>query len=124
MKKIIYISLAFIFISCGFIPMGHLGHSTNTQVVLSEANYKVINSVQGKATASFILGIGPLFNDRLYSQAKLDMMRNANLSGGGNKSRALINITSDVQYKYFWYVFPFYISKTIYISADIIEFKE
>ena len=105
------------------MPRGYMGHSTNTQVILSEANYRVINSVKGEATANFILGFGPS-NDRLYSRAKKDMLENANLAGGGNKSRALINITTDEQIRYFWFYLPFWVSKTVYISADIIEFKE
>lgn len=124
-KKIILASSLFLLINnCGFMPQGYLGHSTNTQVILSEANFKIINSVKGHATATFILGIGP-FNDRLYSRAKRDMLENANLAGGGNKSRALINITTDEQIKYFIFgYFPLWFSKTVYMSADVIEFKE
>lgn len=124
-KKILIILLLVLFVNnCGFMPSGSLGHSTNTQVILSEANYKIINTVKGQATGTFILGIGP-FNDRLYSRAKINMLENANLSGGGNKSRALINITTDEQIKYFMLLYlPLWFSKTVYISADVIEFKE
>ena len=53
------------------------------------------------------------------------MLENANLAGGGNKSRALINITTDEQIKYFMLFWaPLWFSKTVYISADVIEFKE
>ena len=123
-KSLIIFSLLLLVNNCGFMPQGYLGHSTNTQVILSEANYKIINSVRGDATATFILGVGP-FNDRLYSRAKRDMLENANLAGGGNKSRALINITTDEQIKYFiLFYFPLWFSKTVYMSADVIEFKE
>ena len=125
-KSLIIFSLLLLVNNCGFMPEGYLGHSTNTQVILSEANYKIINTVRGQATATFILGIGP-FNDRLYSRAKRDMLEKANLSGGGNKSRALINITTDEQIRYFvfpWPPLPIWFNKTVYITADIIEFKE
>ena len=123
-KSLIIFSLLLLVNSCGFMPSGSLGHSTNTQVILSEANYQIINTVKGQATGTFILGIGP-FNDRLYSRAKINMLENANLSGGGNKSRALINITTDEQIKYFMLLYlPLWFSKTVYISADVIEFKE
>ena len=123
-KSLIIFALLLLVNNCGFMPEGYLGHSTNTQVILSEANYKIINTVKGQATATFILGIGP-FNNRLYSRAKIDMLENANLAGGGNKSRALINITTDEQIKYFILVyFPLWFTKTVYMSADIIEFKE
>ena len=123
-KSLIICSLSLLVNSCGFMPEGYLGHSTNTQVILSEANYKIINSVRGEATATFILFVGP-FNNRLYSRAKRDMLENANLAGGGNKSRALINITTDEQIKYFIFgYFPLWFSKTVYMSADVMEFKE
>ena len=122
-KRAFIIPLYLLVNSCGLPPQGHLGHSTNTQVVLSEANYMVINTVRGQASATLILGVGP-FNSRLYSRAKRDLLENANLAGGGNKSRALINITTDEQIRYFWFYFPFWCSKTVYITADVIEFKE
>ena len=122
-KLLIIFPLLLLVNNCGLMPTGYLGHSTNTQVILSEANYKIINTVKGQATATFILGIGP-FNDRLYSRAKRDMLENANLAGGGNKSRALINITTDEQIRFVWFYIPFWFSKTVYITADVIEFKE
>ena len=122
-KLLITFSILLLVNNCGFMPEGYLGHSTNTQVILSEANYKIINSVRGDATATFILGVGPS-NDRLYSRAKKDMLENANLAGGGNKSRALINIATDEQIRFVWFYIPFWFSKTVYISADVIEFKE
>ena len=123
-KRTAIIPLFLLVNNCGLPPQGYLGHSTNTQVILSEANYRVINTVRGEATSHFILGIGPL-NNRLYSRAKKDMLENANLAGGGNKSRALINITTDEQNRFVWvWLFPFWYSKTVYITADIIEFKE
>ena len=123
MKIFYIIFIVLILNNCGFPPQGYLGHSTNTQVVLSEANYKTINSIKGEATASFFLGYGPT-NNRLYSRAKKDMLENANLAGGGEKSRALINITTDEQVRFIWFYFPFYFSKTVYVTADVIEFKE
>ncbi len=123
-KKLLIIFSILLFVNnCGFMPEGYLGHSTNTQVILSEANYKIINSVRGDATATFILGVGPS-NDRLYSRAKKDMLENANLAGGGNKSRALINIATDEQIRFVWFYIPFWFSKTVYMSAHVIEFKE
>ena len=122
-KSLIIFSLLLLVNNCGFMPEGYLGHSTNTQVILSEANYKIINSVRGDATATFILGVGPS-NNRLYSRAKMDMLENANLAGGGNKARALINITTDEQIRFVWFYFPFWFAKTVYITADVIEFME
>tara|TARA_B100001964_G_C13832845_1_gene422364 strand:+ start:40 stop:441 length:402 start_codon:yes stop_codon:yes gene_type:complete len=126
-SKSVFICAFFLLVSnCGLMPKGYLGHSTNTQVILSEANYRIINTVNGEATATYILGFGPN-NDRLYSRAKNDLLKNANLSGGGNKSRALINITSDEQIKFLIWPFPtlpIWFNKTVFVTADIIEFKE
>jgi len=107
---------------CGIGPMSSMNHSTNTQVVLSKANYKVINSVSGTSTARYILGIGPS-ESRLIAKAKQKMTRKANLPAGGNKSRALINITEDKVFRYlpFGYI-PVYYSLTVHVSADVIEF--
>ena len=122
-KRTLLVPLFLLVNNCGLAPQGYLGHSTNTQVVLSESNYRTINTVRGQAAATFILGIGP-FNNRLYSRAKKDLLENANLAGGGNKSRALVNITTDEQIRFVWFYFPFWFSKTVYITADVIEFKE
>ena len=123
-KLEIYFVIMMLFSGCGLAPTGSMMHSTNTQVILSEANYKIINTVKGEATGTFVLGVGP-FTDRLYARAKRNMLDNANLSGGGNKSRALINITTDIQHRYLLFIYiPFYFSKTVYLTADVIEFKE
>jgi len=113
--------ILFFIASCGFGPQSSMNHSTNTQVVLSKANYKVINSVSGTATARYVLGIGPS-ESKLIAKAKQKMTRKANLPAGGNKSRALINITEDRVVRFLWFYLPFYTSITIHVSADVIEF--
>ena len=114
-----------IFVSgCGIGPMSSMNHSTNTQVVLSKANFRVINSVSGSATARYFIGIGPS-ESKLIARAKQRLMRQANLTAGGNKSRALINITTDETIRYIvwpWPPLPLYVSKTVYVTADVIEF--
>ena len=113
--------ILFFITSCGFGPYSSMNHSTNTQVVLSKANYKVINSVSGTSTARYILGIGPS-ESKLIARAKQKMTKKANLPAGGNKSRALINITEDKTIRFFWLYFPWYYSVTVHVSADVIEF--
>ena len=113
--------ILFFILSCGVGPHSSMNHSTNTQVVLSKANYKVINSVSGTATARYVLGVGPS-ESKLIAKAKQRMTKKANLPAGGNKSRALINITEDKVVRFFWPYFPFYTSLTVHVSADVIEF--
>tara|TARA_B100000315_G_C14540641_1_gene570702 strand:- start:39 stop:341 length:303 start_codon:yes stop_codon:yes gene_type:complete len=99
MKKVILVSviLSVLFLSgCGS-TMGYIGHSIDTKVVLSQANFKVIGSAQGATTAMYILGIGPS-NAELYRKARNELVRNAKLTDG-NKSRALINVTTDIKKK-------------------------
>ena len=118
-KQSILLGLALIAINCGVSPIGYIGHHTNTQVILKEANYKVIGQVSGEASASFILGFGPT-NSRLYSIARRQLHNNAKLSESG-KSRALINLTTDIQFK--WIIYPLiYFTKTVTVSADVIQF--
>ncbi len=123
MKKIAFLSLLLILTNnCGFSPQGYLGHSTNTQVILDSANYRIIGSSQGSATSHFVLGFGPS-NDMLYSKAKEELYLNAGLRNAQtDRSIAFINWTSDEQIRYFWFYIPFYYSKTVYVTAEIIEF--
>ena len=118
-KQFTLLGLALIAINCGMAPAGYIGHNTDTQVILKEANYNVLGQVTGEASASFILGFGPT-NSRLYSIAKKQLHNEAQLSKS-KKSRALINLTTDIQSK--WIIYPiFYYKKTVTVSADVIEF--
>ena len=113
--------IAILITGCSFIPVGYLGHTTNTQVVLSEANYKMIGRVTGEASAINVLGIGVL-SSALYADAKKNMMQEVDAEKYNNKSIALINFTSDEQIKYVWFYLPFMTQKTVYVTADVIEF--
>lgn len=93
---------------------GYINHSITTEVQLSNANYKVIGSVTGVASADYIFGIGPS-EQNLNDQARRDMLTKANLTGF---SRAIVNVTTDE--KHSWYLIGR--SKTVYVSGDIVEF--
>lgn len=72
----------------------HLYNTSNhniseTQVVLDKANFTVIGTVSGSASASYILGIGGLSQKSLKGNAVAKMYENANLTG----SQAIINVT-------------------------------
>ena len=120
-NNIIILSLAILITGCSFVPNGYLGHTTNTQVVLSEANYKIIGRVTGEASAINVLGFRVGSTAPLYADAKKDMMKEVDINYN-NKSIALINFTSDEQIKYIWFYLPFMTEKTVYVSADVIEF--
>jgi len=117
MKRFIQSALVFgsiaLFTGCSNTS-GYIGHGVQTQVQLNKANFDVIKSVEGEASASYFLGIG-LSKENLLARAKKDMLKKANLHG----SQALVNVTTDGEGS--WYLIGR--TETIYISAEVIEFK-
>ena len=106
------------FTSCA----GHYGLTSNinnhsTEVVLSKKNFKVINSVSGDASVTYIFGIGGLSKKALITEAKAEMLKNANLEGG---AKAIINETVEIKGS----SFPFFGRKLVTVSAQVIEFTE
>lgn len=85
-----------------------------TNVVLSEANYKVVGQVEGNAKSRYILGIGGMSKKSMRQNAYSDMVKAARLSG----SQALINVNYTSKYKYV----PFYYMRSMKAEATIIEF--
>ena len=87
-----------------------------TQVVLSENNYRIIKYVEGDASARYYFGIGGGKSKRgLVARARENMLANAGLIG---KSRAVINETVETQYKQ-----TFFVTDVRYIvSAYVVEF--
>ena len=94
---------------------GYIGHSIVTEVQLHQANYTIVKSVTGTATADYFFGIGPAEQD-LMGQAKRDMLNKAQLRG----SQAVINVTTDSKLTIFALIWR---EQTAYVSADVIEFK-
>lgn len=89
---------------------------TQTQVVLSDNNFKVIGQAYGEATATYICGVGGLNKKALYDNAINEMAKNANLSG----SQTLTNTTVHYSIKM---ITPFYVKTTCSATANIIQFK-
>lgn len=97
------------------IYTGQMGQGTMTQVELSEANFKVLGSFTGAASAKKVAW--EIKNKTgIVSDAKADLLKNAEASGVKlTGSRALINITTDIIEN------PSRISCAM--SAEIIEFQ-
>ncbi|HIC12951.1 MAG TPA: hypothetical protein EYO75_06230 [Sulfurimonas sp.] len=112
-QSVLVLGLIALFTGCS-VTNGSMGHVAQTQVQLSKANFDIVKSVEGEASASYFLGIG-LSKENLVARAKKDMLKKANLHG----SQALVNITTDSKGTFY----PFFRKKTIYISADVVEFK-
>lgn len=96
-----------------------LTHNENhhqTQVVLDESNYRIVNYVEGDACARYFLGIGGGASKRgIIARARENMLQKAGLVG---KSRAVINETVELRVKN-----SLFITEVRYIvSGYIVEF--
>ena len=90
---------------------------TQTQVVLSENNFKVVGQAYGEAQATYIFGIGGLSKKALRNNAIDEMSKNANLTG----AQTLTNVTTNYSIKMFT---PVYIQLTCSATANIVEFNK
>lgn len=87
MKKFLTIcaiaAAALSFTGCaGVASMTSSNHNlTQTHVVLSDDNFKVVGHAYGEASATYICGFGGLSKKALYSNAINEMAKNANLRG-------------------------------------------
>jgi hypothetical protein len=120
MKKIVIYSALVLIVSflssCG---VGHAlitNHNQNaTEVHLSGNNFKVIDQVSGSSEASYVLTIGGTNKRQLYENAYSAMMKKANLL---NSSKAIINVITE---EHFSGLAPFYVRRTITVSAQVVE---
>lgn len=121
MKKIgIYsmvLLLAALLSSCGFGVALVTNHNQNaTEIHLSGNNFKVIDQVSGSSEVSYVLGIGGMNKRQMYENAYSTMMKKANLL---NSSKAIINVMTEEHFSGFA---PFFVRRTITVSAHVIEF--
>ena len=103
--------------SCGIGTALVTNHNQNaTEVHLSGNNFKVIDQVSGSSEASYILTFGGVNKRQLYENAYSTMMKKANLLNG---SKAIINVMTEEHFSGFA---PFYVRRTITVSAQVVEF--
>ncbi len=112
-------SLAAILSSCGanYAVTGNY-NVNNTQVQLSNANFSIVDKISGSASVSYVFFIGGLSEHQLYENAYAKMMTKADLSKG---SRAICNVLTEEQMEGF---IPFFWTRTITVSANVIEFTK
>jgi hypothetical protein len=121
MKKL-SISLVFVagllfFNSCGINHAYVFNHNQNaTQVHLGSNNFKVLDKVSGTAEVSYVLIFGGVNRKELYKNAYSEMVNSANLVSG---SKAFVNVLTE---EHIGGVPPFYYTRTITVSANVIEF--
>ena len=89
---------------------------TQTSVVLSQNNYRIVGETSGTSTSTYILGIGGLSKTALTSNSRADMYANAHLKDG----QAIINVSTTVSYKVI--AGPIYMQRIATTTGYIIEF--
>ena len=113
--KIIITSITLLLISACGSNMGNIGTANITNVNLSNNNFINKGTVTAEATSTWILGIGPIRNSALVGKTKLNLVKEANLTG----SQVLSNITVDFKIDSALGIIT---NKTCYMTAEIIEF--
>jgi len=105
--------------SCGanFAVTGNY-NVNNTQVQLSNANFTIVDKITGNSHASYVFFIGGLGEHQLYENAYSAMMSKADLTKG---ARAVCNVLTEEQVEGF---IPFFWTRTITVSANVIEFTK
>ncbi len=93
-------------------------NQNSTQVHLSESNYKIVNRVKGSSEVSYVLIFGGKDKLQLYQDAHASMVEEADLGSG---SRALVNLSTE-EHIGGWP--PFHYTRTITVSAHVIEFTD
>ena len=121
MKKIsiysVLLLLAAFLNSCGIGTAFVANHNQNaTEVHLSGNNFKVIDQVSGSSEASYVLAIGGMNRRQLYENAYAAMMKKANLLNG---SKAIVNVMTEQHFSGFA---PFFVRRTVTVSAQVVEF--
>ena len=123
MKKIGLYSLILFFAawlsSCAVGTALVTNHNQNaTEVHLSEKNFAVVDQVSGSSEVAYVLAMGGMKKRQLYENAYSAMMKKANLL---NDSKAIINVMTEEHFSGFA---PFYVKRTITVSAYVIEFTK
>ena len=121
MKKISIYSMLLLFAafltSCGIGTALVTNHNQNaTEVHLSGNNFKVIDQVSGSSEGSYVFAMGGMNKRQLYENAYSTMMKKANLLNG---SKAIINVMTEEHFSGFA---PFFVRRTITVSAQVVEF--
>jgi hypothetical protein len=84
-------------------------------VVLSENNFKVLETVRGNSEDIYLFGIGGLKKEALIAEARAEMLANSHLEGS---SKTVINETVEIK-RSFVFIFMKY---SVTVSAHVIEF--
>lgn len=109
MRATIFILLTSLFASCAY----HEG-MLQSDISLTNANFKVKSFVQGTSSTTLILGMGGLNKKSLIFEAKRDLYNNYQLQ----ENEVFANFTVDQKTS----VLPFLAKQRVTITAEVIEF--
>ena len=91
-------------------------NNTNTEVVLSKKNFKVVQTIKGQATDTKVFGFGGL-KKSVLAEARKNMLEQANLQG---TARAVINERVEIHRSYLFIMQTYAIT----VTAEVVEFTE
>lgn len=118
-------SLLSVFLLCSLFLLSGCGinstvvgnvNTNQTVVELSEANFKIIDRVQGEATVKYVLGFGGHKEKAVNEMAMANLLSKTDLTG----SKALVNVTTERHVE-----FKFFVTKVnVIVSANVVEFTD
>ena len=113
MKRLIFVlSILVFFSSCFTISDGNIGSSS---AALNASNFRYLETVNGQSQAVRFLGLGGI-NNGLIRKAVNSLRKDL------KPNQALTNITIDKNITFI--LGGLLINKTIYVSADVVEFDK
>lgn len=114
LKSIFAMTIAIFISSCAAVHSGYMSNSA----ALSSANFSYVKqNIKGKATATYVLGIGGLAKETLVDNAKQQMLASTPLKS----NQTLANLT--VNFKSSFYLGVLFRTVTCTVTADVVEFK-
>lgn len=120
MKKILTLIIAVLatvsLTSCVGVASTTSNNITQTQVVLSSSNFRVVGQAFGQSQATYVFFMGGIRKKALMANAIDEMSKNANLHG----SQTLTNVTTNTSFKM---ITPIFIQVTCTATANVIEFQ-
>ena len=93
-------------------------YQNNTNVVLQDNNYKIVQKVRGEAQADYFFYFGGFRKKGLIEEARAEMLESANLVGS---SKAVINETVETSLTT---IAGIYTNVKVTVSGYVIEFTE
>lgn len=118
-KIILGLFIPMVLSSCGYNHMQVLNHNqNNTQVELSQDNFKILGQVKGSAQVNYVLIFGGRKKQELYNAAYSEMLEKANIEG---EAKVLTNIITEQHVGGYP---PFFYTRSLTVKANVVEFTQ